>query len=171
MLEGSIRLYKLIVLYSLFKSRDEITGAIISDFILEYGYTDYLSIQETLTEMCEQELITAQITHKTSYYEITDKGRQTLDDFISHLPQDTIEQIDEFLENNQIALQEATTVKTDFKKLDRGNYLATGTLMERGQILLQVSIQVPSEQDAIKSCKRFEDNKDELYAQAVKLLF
>ena len=48
MTSESIKLYKLIILYFLNRTKNEITNAILSDFILEYGYTDYFSIQETL---------------------------------------------------------------------------------------------------------------------------
>lgn len=46
MTSESIKLYKLIILYFLNRTKHEITNAILSDFILEYGYTDYFSIRK-----------------------------------------------------------------------------------------------------------------------------
>lgn len=43
----SLQLYKLIILYFLNQADQPMPNAILSDFILETGYTDYLSIQQT----------------------------------------------------------------------------------------------------------------------------
>ena len=97
MTSESLKLYKLIILYFLSKTNQDITNAILSDFILEHGYTDYFSIQETLVALTEDNMIKAHQTHTTSYYTITDKGHETLNYFVSQLPSDTIQEIEAYL--------------------------------------------------------------------------
>ena len=51
----SRKLYKLIILYFLSLTKQPMSNAIISDFILTNNYTDYFSIQETLTNLLEDD--------------------------------------------------------------------------------------------------------------------
>lgn len=70
----SRKLYKLIILYFLSLTKQPMSNAIISDFILTNNYTDYFSIQETLTNLLEDDMIESEQTHATSYYKIKPAG-------------------------------------------------------------------------------------------------
>ena len=72
----SRKLYKLIILYFLSLTKQPMSNAIISDFILTNNYTDYFSIQETLTNLLEDDMIESEQTHATSYYKIKPAGQE-----------------------------------------------------------------------------------------------
>lgn len=74
----SRKLYKLIILYFLSLTKQPMSNAIISDFILTNNYTDYFSIQETLTNLLEDDMIESEQTHATSYYKISLPARKYL---------------------------------------------------------------------------------------------
>lgn len=170
MTSESIKLYKLIILYFLSKTKHEITNAILSDFILEHGYTDYFSIQETLKTLTEDEMICANKTHTTSYYTITDKGKETLDFFCSQLPKDTIQQIEDYLRENKIQIVEDTSIRTDYTRIASDEYLARCTIIERGSTMAEVALSVPSEEEAIDICRRFKAKSDTIYSFLFKEL-
>lgn len=170
MTSESLKLYKLIILYFLNRSRQDITNAIISDFILEYGYTDYFSIQETLTALTEDRMIKAHQTHTKSYYTITERGLETLNYFVNQLPKDTIEQIDDYLTKNKIQIVEETSIRTDFTKISSTEYLARCTVVERGSTILEVALSVPTEESAIDVCKRFKKKSDDIYSYLFRTL-
>ena len=165
-----IKLYKLIILYFLKKTGQETSNAILSDFILEYRYTDYFTIQQTLHDLTEDQMITVRQTKQTAYYQIAEKGMGILDDFGSQLPVDTKHQIEDYLQENHISIQRALSVYTDYTKLPSKEYLATGTLKERGSILLSVSLNVPTEQDAVRACRQFEERQEEVYQSLLQIL-
>ena len=165
-----IKLYKLIILYFLEKTGQETSNAILSDFILEYRYTDYFTIQQTLHSLVEDQMISLRQTRQTAFYQITEKGVEILDDFGSQLPVDTRHQIEDYLQENHISIQQAVSVYTDYTKLRSREYLATGTLKERGNILLSVSLNVPTEQDAIRVCEQFKERQEEVYQSLLKIL-
>ena len=50
LLEDTLTLYKLIVLYMLSRVTFPMTNAQVSDFILEKEYTDYLTLQQVISE-------------------------------------------------------------------------------------------------------------------------
>ena len=165
-----VKLYKLIILYFLKKTGQETSNAILSDFILEYRYTDYFTIQQTLHSLTEDQMISLRQTRKTAFYQITGKGVEILDDFGSQLPVDTRRQIENYLQENHISIQQAVSAYTDYTKLRSREYLATGTLKERGNILLSVSLNVPTEQDAIRVCEQFKERQEEVYQSLLKIL-
>jgi hypothetical protein len=55
----NLLLYKLIVLYMLSRVDFPLTKAQICDFILEKGYTDFLTLQQAVSELIDSDMVTA----------------------------------------------------------------------------------------------------------------
>ena len=168
MTPDTLRLYKLIILYALSRTKQGLPNAFLCDFILGHGYTDFFSIQETLALLTEDALIEEEATRKTTYYKITQKGSQMLEYFSSMLPKDTIRQIDEYLRDNKVDILEATTVHTDYSVTPSGDYLASALVQERGNTLFSLSF--ASEEAARRACQKFKENQTEIYQCLLKKL-
>ncbi len=166
----TLKLYKLIILYFLSLAKQDITNAILSDFILEHGYTDYFSIQETLSALTEDEMIQANQTHATSYYTITYRGQEVLDDCQAHLPHGTKLEIRQYLKERKIEILESTSVRTDYTRISPFEYLVKGTVMERGNVLFETSISVPTEEMAAEMCRNFKKKNEEIFGFLLKTL-
>lgn len=145
-------------------------NAIISDFILTNGYTDYFSIQQTLTSLTEDKMIEAEQTHSASYYTITPSGLETLGFFGNQLPDDTKVQIDDYLHKNKINIVKRTTIHTDFTQIKPNEYLAKTSIIERGSTILELSLNLPTEEEAIQVCKRFKEKNENIYSYLLKEL-
>ena len=78
--------------------------------------------------------------------------------------------IDENLEKNRHAIVETTSIKTDYTMIRPNEYLATGCIYERGSKLLEVSLNVRSEEDAGDGCRRIKVKNEDVYAQILSLL-
>lgn len=170
MTPDTLRLYKLIILYLLSRTRQGLTNAFVCDFILDHGYTDYFSIQETLSGLAEDQQITEEVTHKTTYYQITEQGMEMLDYFSSMLPTDTKRQIEEYLTSHKIDILDATTIHTDYTMTTSGEYITSGTVQEHGHTLLSVSITMPDEKAAQDACKKIAENQTEIYQYMLSIL-
>lgn len=170
MTSESLKLYKLIILYFLSQTNQPMPNAIISDFILTNGYTDYFSIQHTLTSLTEDKMIEAEQTHSTSYYTITSSGLETLGFFCNQLPDDTKIQIDDYLHKNKVSIVKRTTMHTDFTQIKPNEYLAKVSIIERGSIILELSLNVTTEDEAIQVCKRFKEKSEAIYSYLLKEL-
>ena len=72
------KLYKLIILYMLDKVDFPLTNSQISEFILDEGYTNYFTVQQTISELVESGFIHEESTHSRTFYHLTDDGAQTL---------------------------------------------------------------------------------------------
>jgi len=164
------KLYKLIILYFLSRTRQPMPNAIISDFILTNGYTDYFSIQQTLASLTENKMVKAEHTRSASYYSITQSGTETLGFFGNQLPDGTKIQIDEYLDKNKVNIVKSSTVHTDYTKAKPGEYIVKASVLERGSTIFGLSLNVPSEEDAIQACKRFKEKNEDIYHYLLKRL-
>ena len=100
----TLTLYKLIVLKMLDEADAPLTGAQITDFILEKEYTNYFTLQQVLSEMSETGLVTVASTRNSSLYRITDSGRHTLKYFGDKVSDTICGEITSFLQEHQIEL-------------------------------------------------------------------
>ena len=74
-------LYKLIVLSMLDRVDFPLTNAQISDFILTKEYTNYFTLQQVLAELVETDLAEENTVRNSTYYQMTEKGKETLNYF------------------------------------------------------------------------------------------
>lgn len=97
----TLTLYKLIVLKMLDEADAPLTGAQITDFILEKEYTNYFTLQQVLSEMSETGLVTVASTRNSSLYRITDSGRHTLKYFGDKVSDTICGEITSFLQEHR----------------------------------------------------------------------
>ena len=84
-MKEAITIYKLIILYTLDRIRSPLTLGLIADYITDRGYTNYFNVQNAFAALLDAELISCSQTYNTSYYTITDTGRETLELFYTNL--------------------------------------------------------------------------------------
>ena len=76
----SFTTYKLIILFMLDNSQEAISNSRISDFVLEKD-TNYLFLQQALSELVESGLLEKKIILNASFYQITEEGRNVISFF------------------------------------------------------------------------------------------
>lgn len=170
MTNESNSIYKLIILFMLDKVPNPLTNQIISDYILDKGYTNYFNIQKAFSELLESDLIQAEKTYHTSYYSLTEAGKETLTLFYGQLSLEIREEILTYLEENRFTILDETSTITDYKRLENGEYLATCSIQENGIPLLQLSLSAPSEEEAIQICNHFSEKQQNIYEYLAKEL-
>ena len=68
------------------------------------------------------------------------------------------------MQKNRIQIVDDTSIRSDYTKISSTEYLARCTVVERGSTIVEVAINVPSEEDAIDACKRFKEKSEEIYS-------
>ena len=81
MTQEPLTLYKLIVLYMLNKVDFKLTNSQVSEFILDKEYTNFLTLQEVISELTDTELIKTETMMNRTFLSITDEGKNTLSYF------------------------------------------------------------------------------------------
>jgi hypothetical protein len=163
-------LYKLIILYILEKVDFPLTNAQVSGFILEKEYTNYFNIQQAISELVDAELIACQTIRNSTYYKSTDAGRETLEFFSGDISDPIKADILQYLKVNQYKLREEVSTIADYYKEKKDEYIAKCMVKERGSIIVEVSLNVPTEQEAAKICNNWRENSQQVYAYLMKTL-
>ncbi len=163
-------LYKLIVLYMLNKVEFALTNSQISDFILEERYTDYFTLQETLADMVESKLLDTKTIRNSTHYSLTELGRETLGYFGNRISKGIQKDIEEYLKKNKVKLRNENAVVADYFSNASGEFTVRLQVKEKKDILVDLSLSVPLEQQAILLCDNWQKKNAEIYKYLMKEL-
>lgn len=163
----ALTLYKLIILFLLDKVDFPLTNAQISNFILEKDYTNYFSIQQSLSELIEAEFVTIETIRNSSYYRITESGRETLSFFDSMISSAIQEDIIKYLKENQFSLRDEVSTLSEYFETKKGEYTVRLRVIEKEDSIIDLSLSVPTEEDAIKICANWRINSQNVYASVL----
>lgn len=170
MQSDALTLYKLIILYILEKVDFPLTNAQVSNFILEKEYTNYFSIQQAVSELIASELITCETIRNSSYYRLTNAGEETLEFFSNEISDAIKHDIMEYLKENKYELREEVSTIADYHEEKKDEFITKCLVKERGSVIVEVSLNVPTEEEARTICNNWRKNSQEVYAFLMKTL-
>lgn len=163
-------LYKLIILYMLNKVEFALTNSQISAFILEAQYTDYFTLQETLSDMVESKLLEPQTIRNSTHYSLTDIGRETLEYFGHRISKGIQDDVAEYLKKNKLKLRNENAVIADYFNNTNGEFTVRLQVKEKDAVLIDLSLSVPLEQQAILLCDNWQKKNAKVYKYLMKEL-
>lgn len=171
MLQDPLTLYKLIVLYMLNKVNFPMTNAQISDFILEKGYTGFLTLQQVIGELTESGMISAQTIRNRTHLAITSEGKETLHYFENRISDSIKKDIVEYFREKEYDLRNEISVQADYYKATSGEYEARLVAKDRGIPLVDLTLSVPTTELAERICDNWQKKNQEIYQFLTKELF
>lgn len=164
-------LYKLIVLYMLNKVKFKLTYAQISEFILEKEYTNFLTLQEVISDLQDTELIKPDTLMNRTYFSITDEGRNTLSYFGNRIGDAIRQDIDAYLEEKHLELQNEASITADYYKSTSGEYEAQLIAREKDVELVNIKLSVPTAEMAVSICDGWQKKNQKIYQYLMSELF
>ena len=162
---------KLIILYMLDRVPFPLTKAQIFDFVLMHDYTDYLTLQQIMSELMDADMIMAKSMRNRTHISLTEEGSSTLEMFRKRLSDDTIAQIDSFLSSNELELRNEVSIQADYYKATSGEFEAHLVAMDRGIAIADITMSVPDVEIAAQICDNWEKKNQEIYQMLVEKLF
>lgn len=165
-----MNLYKLMILYMLGKSDVPITNARISDFMILNDYASYFSLQTVLSDLTDQGLIKSETVRNSSFFELTEDGRQMLSYFEDNINRTIREDIDLFLEENREQIIREIRATSDYTVGENGECLLHLKLNENNNLLMDLRVMLPSEEMAKDICNKWEEKHEEFYKNLFGLL-
>ena len=163
-------LYKLIVLTMLSKVDFPLTNAQISDFILTKEYTNYFTLQQVLSDLVETELAEEHTVRNSTYYHMTYKGIETLN-YFGHMVSEAIhEDMDKYFKDNAIALRDEMSVRADYLENNQSEFTVRLRVMEKDSAVIDLSLSVPTENQANSICDNWKKKNQKLYAYLMQEL-
>lgn len=164
-------IYKLIILYMLNKINFPMSNTQISEFILGREYTNYFNLQQIISELLEAEFLKINTAGpKTTIYEITPQGKETLSYFSSKLSNSIKEDINTYLAENKYEIKKEGSIAADFFKSTSGDYIVHCTVREGDSMLIELNLSCPSEEQAETMCSKWRDASEDIYVHAMKAL-
>lgn len=158
------KLYKLIILYMLDKIDFPLTNSQISEFILNEGYTNYFTLQQTLSELTESGFIHEESTHSRTFYHLTEEGAQTLNFFKNDISPAIQEDIDTFLTQKKYELKNEVSVKSTYYQNTNGDYSVRCQVFEQGSPIIDLTVTAPTETEAQTMSNNWTKKSHEIYA-------
>lgn len=166
MTSEAILLYKLMILYMLDRVDFPLTGAQISQFILDRGYTNYFTLQLSLNELIENDFIKPTLERNHSLYEITEQGKEAVELFEFKVSDSIKIDILDYLKEQKIELRNESAISADYYPLNN-EYVTQLSIKERNQTLLEIKLMVPTKEQAIHICDSWQDKSEEIYTYLI----
>lgn len=157
-------LYKLIVLYMAQQSGGELTNSRISEFILDRDYTDYLHLQQVLSELVETGLMKKRRVENSSHYEITEEGKKTLYYFEKDLSGEIKKEIVDFLEDCGRKIENRIQMPADYFTTPQGGYAVRCQYIEKDVTVLDLTLNAPNLEAARAICRNWPRKSSDIYA-------
>lgn len=171
MTQDPLTLYKLIVLYMLNKVKFKLTYSQISEFILEKEYTNFMTLQQVISDLQDTELIKTDTLNNRTYFTITDEGRNTLSYFGNRIGDAIVEDIDSFLAQKHLELKNEASITATYYKSTSGEFEADLVAKEKDTILAEIKLSVPTEDMAVTICDNWQDKNQSIYKYLMQELF
>ncbi|MCD8149455.1 MAG: DUF4364 family protein [Clostridiales bacterium] len=157
-------MYRIMILYMLDKVEYPLTNTQITNFILEKDYTNYFTVQQTLSDLLSSDLITAESTHSNTRYRITDEGVQTLRFFEDKISSEIKEDILSYLQEHSFELKQETAIYADFFKAAGSGYQVRCRIKEKETPIIDLTLAVQTRQQAEAVCANWKQESAEVYA-------
>ena len=169
--QESLTLYKLIVLYMLDKVAFPLTQSQISEFVLDKGYTNYLTLQQVISELVETNLVTAHTTLNRTQLTITKEGKDSLGYFEGRIGDAIKQEILDYFKEKSMELRNEVSVVSNYYKTVNGEYEAVLSAKDKDITLVEIKMSVPTPQIASAICDNWNKKNQEVYQMLTKMLF
>ncbi|MDR2547832.1 MAG: DUF4364 family protein [Lachnospiraceae bacterium] len=171
MFQEPLAFYKLIILYMLDRVDFPLTKAQIMDFILAREFISFLTLQQVVGELVDEDLIKTEAIRNRTHLIITDEGRDTLSYFRHRIGEGMRTEIDDFFRQNELKMRSEASVLSDYHKSTSGEYEARLIAKDNGITLIDLTISVPNEETAGQICDNWQRKNQEVYMYLIETLF
>lgn len=148
-----------------------LTSAQVGDFILEKEYTNFLTLQQAISELTEAGLISAQSIRNRTHLLITAEGLNTLSFFENRISDTIKKEVNAFFKDNEMELRNEVSILADYYKSTTGDYDAHLVAKEKKVKLVDITLSVPTEESAAAICDNWQRKNQQIYQYLIQQLF
>lgn len=163
-------IYKLIILYMLEQIDFPLGNTKISNFFLDKDYTTYFTVQQTINDLLESELIVAESSHSNTHYRITASGRETLGFFEDKISDAIRQDIKDYFSDNQIEMKKEADVLADYYKTTHQDYAVHCQLKQKNISVIDLTLTVKNTEMAEAVCRNWTKQSGEIYDYLMDML-
>ena len=149
-----------------------LTNSQLSEFFVNHEYTSYFHLQQAINELVESDFIKGETIRNSTNYHILETGKEALSLFESQIPQPFKNDIMDYFAQKKYQLRREVELTADYYPLKkkRGEYMVQTQIKEKGELLLELNINVVSKDQAISVCDNWKQKSDAVYSKIMDLL-
>ena len=163
-------LYKLMILYILNASEFPLTNSQVCEFLLEKGYTTYFTTQAAISDLIEAQFISVNTQNKSSYYQLTASGFETLEAFSSSISDGIKADVRSFLEEKHYTLRQNNEITATYLPKKNQEFEVELALKDGKEPLIKIQLTVPSELQAELICDHWPNKSIDIYNYLLEAL-
>ena len=148
-----------------------LTKAQVGNFILEKEYTNFLTLQQVISELIDADLVEAKSNRNRTHLVITDEGRETLSFFGNRINNSIKEEISAFFNDNEMEMRNEVSILSDYYKAVSGEYEAHLLAKEKDVKIVEITLSVPDEDTASAICANWQKKNQDIYQYIIGQLF
>jgi hypothetical protein len=149
----------------------KLTYSQISGFILEKEYTNFLTLQQVISDLQDAELIKTDAMMNRTFFSITNEGKNTLDYFENRISDTIKQEIDTFLTEKHLELKNEASITANFYKSTSGEYETELIAKEKEIELVNIKLSVPTKDMAETICDSWYNKNQQIYKYLMEELF
>jgi hypothetical protein len=149
----------------------KLTYSQISGFILEKEYTNFLTLQQVISDLQDAELIKTDSLTKRTFFSITKEGQNTLNYFENRISDTIKQEIDDFLTEKHLELKNEASITANFYKSTSGEYETELIAKEKDIELVNIKLSVPTKDMAETICDSWYNKNQQIYKYLMEELF
>ena len=142
-----------------------LTNGQISEFILDKGYTSYFTLQQAISEMVDAGFLREETSHNRTLYHLTQDGAETISFFRNNISSAIQDDINNFLYEKSYDLKNEVSVKADYYQTKSLEYAVRCQILENGVSLIDLTLTVPTVDEATTVANNWNKKNQEVYAQ------
>lgn len=170
-MDNVFTVYKLIILYMLDRADGEVTQGMLSSFLLEGGYANFVSLAESYDQLEKQGLVRIVLRGDKKFLKLTEAGLQALGFFGARLSPQIRAQADAWLVENGRRIREEREVTAVYERMTSGVYEVRMSVKEKDTTLLEVKIAVPDAASAEAIAGKWAEKNTDIYQYLIENLF
>ena len=155
-------IYKLMILYLINSVNFPLSNSQIANFFTQYNYMDYMSFQSLIEELVNSEMIKSKQSINSVLYTITDMGKQALNYMQNYISEDSINDMNEFVESNKLKLMKESSSIANFTQ-DIDGYNVNLELVEKQNSVLNINLLIKDEEMARTLCENWKSKSTKIF--------
>jgi hypothetical protein len=143
----------------------------ISGFVLEKEYTNFLTLQQVISDLQEADLIKTDSMSSRTFFSITPAGQETLTYFGNRISDTIKQEIENFLTERHLELKNEASITANFYKSTSGEYETELIAKEKELELVNIKLSVPTKDMAETICDSWYNKNQQIYKYLMEELF
>lgn len=161
---------KLLVLYILEQIKLPVSNNQITQIILENNFINYFTLQQYISELHAASFINYTEENGKSRIMISNSGKKVLSLFQDRISPAKKELIEQYLKEHIQNIKKEITVTADYTIEKNNSFIVNLKAVENDLLLIDIKINVPTNNQAKKLCGKWKANSSELYNDIIQLL-